>query len=165
MDLIKIVLENKKLPDRAFLKKCGVRYDMLSEDIISMFIQAIADKSSDDIEACLYIVFRFKCYSVSVAELINSIIMEDWHQSHEDMASYLQKLRLPSSVEPLYYVSKKKYQYLEYDDSLSLASKCIWALGAIGNGDAIDKLIQLSNDKDETIAEYAREQLIRKGIE
>lgn len=50
-------------------------------------------------------------------------------------------------------------EYFNYDDTKSLARKCIWALADIGTEKAKEKLVLLSNSSDTLIANYARKRL------
>ena len=71
----------------------------------------------------------------------------------------LQEINDPSSVDCLFNVAERKFQYLDYDDSLPFARKCIKALASIGNEDAIEKLQKLSQSSIMEIAEYAKREL------
>lgn len=51
--------------------------------------------------------------------------------------------------------------YLDYDDSYSLAVKCIWALGAIGTDNSRDRLKKLASSGQKIVEEAAAHQLNR----
>lgn len=85
-------------------------------------------------------------------------LLADWHQSHEDVARTLQRLRDPLSVEALYTAALSRHDYLAYDDSAALARKCTWALADIGTPAARERL-ELLALAGEPVAGYARKRL------
>jgi hypothetical protein len=84
---------------------------------------------------------------------------EDWHHRHEDIASALQDIRVPSTADCLYRAALRKHDYLAYNDSEALAVKCIWALHDIGTSEAGEKLKFLSQSPSTPIRETALERL------
>ncbi|MGX8773585.1 MAG: hypothetical protein ACSW8G_00850 [Bacillota bacterium] len=161
MRLIDTVLFNKNLPDEDFIRKCGLEPEDLPGQIADLFDAAAEKKDADDIEACITLMYRFHCVSDRLTGIMESLITEDWHISHEDMASYLDIAAQPSSTGALYAAANMKFDYLDYDDSHGLASKSIWALGKIGNEYAVGKLELLAKSEDDVIAKDARRQLER----
>ncbi|MFP6790363.1 MAG: hypothetical protein VB954_10325 [Thalassolituus sp.] len=92
-------------------------------------------------------------------DLLIALLPADWHYKHEDIARYLQKLKSPKSIDVLTLVAISKFEYLDYDNSESLARKCIWALADIGTEKAKESLVTLSNFYERTIAAMAQERL------
>jgi hypothetical protein len=87
------------------------------------------------------------------------MLQEDWHTSHEDIASALQDIRDPSTVGALFEAALTRHQYLAFDDNYGLARKCIWALHDIGTDEARNKLQILSDSDIEPIRRYALKRL------
>ena len=140
--------------------------DFLSEfssdqlDVKRVLEDAFDSRDPDDVEFGIVLGFRFglpeKCVSILI-----KLLKADWHFKHEDIAMALQKMKAAESVESLYEAALTEFDYLDYDDSYALSVKCIWGLGDIGNGEAIEKLKLLSSVKNSIIARESKKQLDR----
>lgn len=86
------------------------------------------------------------------------------HHKHEDIAMLFKEFRDPDTVNCLYNAAELKFEYLAYDETYQFARKCIKALSAIEDENAIQKLKMLQNSKTPEIAEYARKELRYKGL-
>jgi hypothetical protein len=95
----------------------------------------------------------------SCVPLLNALLTEAWHQSHWDIAEALQLLHSPSSVDVLYRAAQMQFDYLDYDESFSLATKCCWALGAIGTAEADERLRDLAQSEKPVKARAAAREL------
>ena len=129
--------------------------------VIALLQTAYSEHNADDVEFSLYVGFCFGLFADEFAEILCKLIIADWHYRHEDIASILQKLKIPSTVESLYTAALLNLEYLEYSDTAPLARKCIWALGDIGTDEAKERLESLASSDCETIKEYAKRQLTR----
>jgi hypothetical protein len=85
----------------------------------------------------------------------------DWHHSHEDVISALNKLKDPTLVDLFYAATVRVPEYLGFDENRALAIKAIWALGNIGNEQARSKLEAASRSDVPRIRASAIEQLQR----
>ncbi|SFM67658.1 hypothetical protein SAMN05428949_0400 [Chitinophaga sp. YR627] len=103
--------------------------------------------------------------STKYVEILNKLIQADWHKMHEDIASLLNGINSPESVDALFNAAVVQYDYLSYDDTYQLARKCIKALAAIANMEAIERIKELSLYEIPEIAAYARKELLRKGFD
>ena len=161
MDKTKAILLHSegRITNKKLLSVFSCTEDGLPKTIIEMLDGAINDKSSEKIEESIYLISVFNLYNKNYSNYFNRLILEDWHNRHEDIASALQRIKDPASVEFLYKAMHKKLDYLEYDDSYAFAVKCIWALGAIRDNNAIDKLKLLTESENEIISSNAKEQL------
>ena len=54
-----------------------------------------------------------------------------------------------------------EHPYLEYDEAKALTVKCIWALGALGSAEAVEKLKLLARSNNFIISDNAERQLSR----
>lgn len=120
--------------------------------------QAFAEKSVASVEYALALGFVFGLSRNWACQLCK-LMQEDWHHSHEDIASALQDIRVPSTVDCPYRAALQKHNYLAYDNSEALAVKCIWALHDIGTPEAVVKLKLLSQSASEPISKNALERL------
>lgn len=110
------------------------------------------------VEGALFLACHFGL-SRRWAGVLCQLLLADWHCQHENIASSLQDIRAPSSVESLYRAASVQHAYLSYDDSSPFAHKCVWALFDIGTPEAIEKLHLLSRSDREDIRDYARKRL------
>lgn len=133
------------------------------EYIHDLLIAARNHKAPDLLEDAITLIFIFEGAMDQIKEL-NELLLESWHYRHEDIASLLQDTKSPTSIEALNSAIMESFEYLDFDDSYSLAVKCIWALGAIGTSDAMGKLGELSKSDNTIIRDNATKQLKRLFI-
>ena len=143
-----------------FAEKYPVEPGKEQEHVEELLLYAISTRNSRDVLAAVIMGSWFG-FSESCVPLLNALLTEDWHKSHEEIVLKLQQLRDPSSVEPLYQAALLRLDYMDYDDSCVIASNCCWALGDINTAEADEKLRELMKQEDPIIAEYAREQFER----
>lgn len=123
---------------------------------------AVELRSVSDVAFGMYLGSRFGL-SEAEAELLTTLLEADWHQSHEDVAAALERLKSPAAIDALYRTALKKYDYLAYDDASALGVKCIWALGKTGGPRAVERLRDSSRLGNRILRANARKQLIRLG--
>jgi hypothetical protein len=141
-----------------FIAKFGVDPRTDHEFVRQELECALNKKSARDVELAMILAHRFvlcASWSTMLAELLHA----DWHISHEDVASALQDIRDPSTVDALYEAALKRHPYLDYDEAFALAVKCIWALHDIGTGPAREKLALLAQSDNEVIRRNAIKRL------
>lgn len=131
-----------------------------SKLVLTLLEEACRSMSADDVTCALIVGFKLG-FAEEHFGLLVSLLEQDWHRSHEDIVSALDDLITPKAVEILYRSTQKIPDYLAFDDTRALASKAIWALGNIGNKEAIGKLTLLSQSEDSVLREDALEQLNR----
>lgn len=122
--------------------------------------KSIEKQDALGVELSLHLGHRFGFPDATVSPLL-CLATAGWHQRHEDVVDALAKLRVPESVGPLFEVATTDFPYREYDDSRSLAVKCIRALRRIENLDAVAKLATLSHSEDRIVAQAATTMLRR----
>jgi len=102
-------------------------------------------------------------FDKSHVPILCRLMMGSWHQQHENIASILQELRDPRSIDCLYYGAVMDFDYLDYDESFSLAKKCIWALGAINTIKSTEKLQSIAESDNPIKKKDALHQLERRA--
>ena len=141
-----------------FLREFGVTDGMaLGLDLLR---DAVDRRDPVDVELALIVCFRFG-FSEGHLQLLLTLAFADWHQRHEDVAMALGKIRSPASVEALVHLARWVPGYLEFDESRALATKAIWALGAISGDAAHQALESLARSESSIVAEGAVAQLQR----
>jgi len=147
-----------RLSEESFVAQFGAN-PRTTPDLVRIELeQALAEKSATGVACALTLGFVFGL-SRNWAPQLCHLMQEDWHHSHEDIASALQDIRVPSTVDCLYQSALRKHDYLAYDDSEALAVKCIWALHDIGTPEALVKLKLLSESVSEPIRKNALDRL------
>ena len=121
---------------------------------------AVARRDRVDVEYALIVGFTFG-FSDDHLQLLLALAYADWHVRHEDVASALDQLRDPSSIDALVHLAEWVPSYLEYDDARALATKAIWALGNLRTDAAITALEHLVDAPDVRIRDQANAQLER----
>lgn len=154
----------KRITEQEFINIFGKDIITNKDEMKNLIKEVCREKKSDDLEYLLNLLSRFYKFSRDDVEFFCDLLNFNWHFMHEDVVSILQQLRSPKSIETLYQTSKKEYEYLEYDDTNSLARKCMFALGNIGTPEAICKLKLLSQSPNTNLHKYAKEQLEREDI-
>jgi hypothetical protein len=132
---------------------------------IPLMREAIVSCDAFVIEYAMLLVHLFEEWSPEHAPTLIELLAVPWHRKHEDIASALQCIRDPRSINILYQTALTKLPYLDYNDSHALARKCTWALADIGTTEARARLEALASQTDETVAEYARKRLTRWNME
>jgi len=143
-----------------FLEKYPVEPGKEKEHVHELLLYAISTRDSRNVLAAV-IMGNWFGFSDSCVPLLNALLAEDWHISHDDIVLALQVFRDPNSVEALYKAALMCLDYMEYDDTYGIAANCCWALGDINTANADEKLRELTKLENPIIAEYAREQLER----
>lgn len=163
MDIVEAIFLHSegKMSDKRLLSNFLCTKEELPKKITGFFNKAIQEKNARNIEAYIYLVSAFNLYCQELTDIFSGLILEDWHERHEDIAGILQRMKDPKSVDALFQAIYKQYDYLNYDDSYSFEVKCIWALGDIGDNAAKEKLSCLSESGNEIISENAKKQLQR----
>jgi hypothetical protein len=98
---------------------------------------------------------------VSASHGPRELLSLDWHEEHEELASFLQLKRDARAVDALARAATLKFSYLSYNDSHAFARKCVWALADIGTEDAKHRLLEIAESDDRELASYAKRRLER----
>jgi hypothetical protein len=154
-------LAGERVSIDAFIAQMGFDPRIDHNSVRGLLERALEEKSADDVEPAMVLAFRFGL-SASWGPLLDSLLRAEWHTRHEDVASALQDIRDPSSVDCLFDVAGERHNqlaYLGYDKGLALARKCIWALHDIGTPAAKDKLRLLADSEIEMVRQYASKRL------
>jgi HEAT repeat protein len=160
MALVAIPAGRDPLSRDDFLRGWGASDGVaLSVDLLR---DAVERFDAEDVELALVVGFKFGFCDGHLEPLL-SLAFADWHQRHEDIAMALGKLRSPSSVGALVHLAQWVPAYLEFDSARALATKAIWALGAIDSEDAHRALVELAQSSSEIVAAGAKGQLQRSS--
>ena len=124
---------------------------------IEKLLRAIQERDADSVESILY---EHPIGDAAYIDLLIELLPQEWHYKHEDIARYLQQLKSSKAVDALFTVTTKKFEYLEYDNSLSFARKCTWALADIGTDSAKASLESLARCGEVEVELLAQKRLV-----
>ena len=130
---------------------------------VPLLAQACHDRSAEDLRSALIVGFSFQ-FSPRHEDLLCQLALANWHVSHEDVVSALDKIRATSekAVDTLYETTQISFPYLAYDSSKALTVKAIWTLGRIPGTGAEAKLKLLASSEDPILRLNAEQQLKRR---
>ncbi len=142
-----------------FLEINSLTIQEIPENVSLMLTQAIKSQDADLVEYAVLILFVYDAFSDVTNELLGQLLPCSWHCKHEDIALIMGMQKDVRTIDWLFEATTQRYNYLNYDDTLQFPRKCIKALSAIGNQDAIDRLKMLSQNDNEFIKQYATKEL------
>lgn len=154
-------LITKNITKDIFIKKICYKKDNLINYLEKSLKAIIEEKNAEELDYLMYVCFEFDIFSDNIIDMLCDIFEAEWHYKHEDIALLFEEVKPTKAIDSLYRVAISNYSYLDFDESYALAVKCIWALGKIGNEEAIEKLKLLSMSSNEIIKKNALEQLER----
>lgn len=125
-------------------------------EIIEQLEKSIVDRDASQMEYLLFIGEK-DGLDKSYTPIFCKLLMETWHDRHEVIISFFEMIKDHKSVDCIYSTC---LMLLPEDEGRSLQKKSIWALGAIRNSVAIDRLKTLSQSDEPITREYAAQQLI-----
>ena len=130
--------------------------------ILSVLENAFKNRTPDEVDYALSLLTLDEPFNSTdtYVEVLCKLLTVDWNYNHEDIVSLLQGVKSSLCVDQLYETSFKKFDYLAYDDSHALAVTCIYALGAIGTHNALEKLKLLAESDNSIISQSAKNQLM-----
>jgi len=152
-------LANGRITPETFMRGFGI--DEPREKIpLRILEEAYRDKSAADVEYGVAIGLKLR-FSSECKDVLQRLFDADWHHSHEDVISALDKLRDPDLVETFYKATQVIPAYLNFDENRALAVKAIWSLGNIGTDAARNRLKEISLSQHPRLRSTALEQLQR----
>ncbi len=122
--------------------------------------QAYQDKDSAAVEYLIALGYN-EGFDEKIGWVLSELMVEDWHTEHEEITRILQfKIRIPECVDHIATAMNADFAHIRRSGSeKSFLKKCAYVLSYLGTEYAKEKLIQLSNSKNEDIKEAALHQL------
>jgi hypothetical protein len=113
---------------------------------------ALQSRDAGDVEIAVGLSAEYGLTPEHVAPLVQ-LVSADWHRSHENILSALDRLRAPEAVDALFHATQWVPDYLAFDDARAMARKAIYALGKTAGSDAEQALKRLVDIDDEFLRE------------
>jgi len=124
-----------------------------------LLLTAIGDRSPLGVEVALILGSVFGVNEEFVGPL-SALVTEDWHVSHEDAVSLLDKLRVPATIPALLATTEWVPSHLQWDKAHAFGRKAVYALSKLGNTAALDALARIATENPwEPIVSLARAKL------
>lgn len=115
----------------------------------------LASKSgNDDITEMLIDLIRLLDDSPTIIEVLNHLLIKSSHQSHQEIAMRLQKVKSPSTVLYVRKALETDFDYLAYtcSDDRTVAKWFSWILFEIGTPEALALMKEYTNSSNEGIS-------------
>ena len=151
----------KEINFRQLQKEFFKNDDERIEYIKTELEKAYNEKNGKSINTLILAIYMFKLYSEKFVDILCKLTKEEWHEKHEDIVFYLQKMELPSTIDCIYELAISNFEKYSWDDNFALVRKCCFALGDINTPKAKEKLESLLQSDEEMIRKHAMEQLER----
>ena len=75
----------------------------------------------------IWIFDLFPKYSLNFVKSFSELSREEFHEEHEDIASYFQSLHLPQTIDTVYELATSNFEKYQWDDNFALVRKCCFA--------------------------------------
>ncbi|GAA3961136.1 hypothetical protein [Hymenobacter antarcticus] len=128
--------------------------------VVQLLTMAYQQQSADDVDYTLMISHLAPGAPAGLTAILVELLLADWHYMHENLVHWLQALRDPASVEPLYHAALR-FAEVGGQETDGLPVQCTWALGDIGTESAKAKLVLLARSRNLPLREAAAYQLQR----
>lgn len=160
---------NSSMSQGELVKRIDFNDKFIKNELKQKFYEAKLDRDSEMIEYLIYTLLLWNNLENNkldnpltyFIEDLNELLISLWHEQHENIVMLIQVVKADSSVEYLYNAINLHPSYLAWDENLAFEVKCIWALGAIGTPNAVEKLNLLSLSENEIISSNANRQIVR----
>ena len=97
-------------------------------DLLKAYLNdAITHKNADRVEASVILVGRLG-EDKKLLSLYETLLLEDWHHSHEDLVDIMESYGNASNVAPLQKAFSLSLPYMEYNQHYSFHRKLLYAI-------------------------------------
>jgi HEAT repeat protein len=133
----------------------------MSDDEIEIKVkQSIKERNLEELDDVVSELLQLENISSHV-DLLNELLLINFHRQHQYIAKTIQSLKTPSSVPFIKKVLESKFKEIPYtgSDSYGMAKWFSWALYCIGTKEAVEVLKEHANSKDKGIRDEMRYRL------
>ncbi|GIM51446.1 hypothetical protein CAPN004_04760 [Capnocytophaga cynodegmi] len=116
-----------------------------AETLSTLFLKDCAtNRNNETLEGALLVVFIFNIRNKEVVGLCQSLLLEDWHERHEDIISVLEEARNKESIAYLLKAFQMKLKYMQYNNHYSFHKKLLWAVYKLSGSQYKNELLKLT---------------------
>ena len=156
--LLNIMIELMKSKNKNEIKNKFNINDKEKVKIIKKGLEeAYDEKDEDKLYYVCSAIWEFNLHTEEWIDILCKLSKENWHNEHEDFASYFQEMRLPRTIDTVYELAISNFEKYRDDEYCQLVEKCCYALGAIGTEEAKEKLKLLAKSDKDIIREHVED--------
>lgn len=125
-------------------------------NILKLLAEAASNQDNDRLREAIQTVN----HDYAAAPLLAHILLEDWHDLHEDIVFELGLIGNPSAIESIAKAATMHFEYLvQWNNLHEFQRKCAYALARIGTAESREALEVLAQNSDPYLREYGQEGL------
>lgn len=121
-------------------------------------IEAYKNQDASNLEIIIYLIFVYDLYDKRYVDLLNKLILSDWHFQHENISMLLQEISDIESLPYLYEAVNTPPKYVLLDENCAFQVKCVRAIYYIGKEKSRTYLEALCKNKNTIIGDIAQRQ-------
>lgn len=147
-----------KITNDVFCQRNGIA--KIEEALIEGLTAAYDQRDAASTERLIYLIFKFEVFdNEDYVDVLNKLLLADWHYQHENIALLLEKISCFDSVRCLYDAIHRHPSYLSEDENCAFEVKCVRAIYYIGKEKSVSYLEKLSTHENDIVREMAQRQL------
>lgn len=121
--------------------------------------EAYKNQNADNVDQFMYLGFVFDVFDIKNVNILNKLLLSNWHYKHEDIALLLQRISSVESIEYLFNAIDLQPQYMKMDENYPFEVKCTRAIYYIGKEKSLPYLKKLCEHPNDIISEMAKRQI------
>jgi hypothetical protein len=151
VDLEKLILQYRlrEISKDDFLRYLPKEIFETPNYLKNVFLSIIENKDDNKLQSALALLW-FTGQEQQQIDILNQLLLEDWHTKYEDIIHEVQKQKNPSSIPFIEKAMQNKYEYLiSYGTGeRQFINQCGHALCSINTDEAINIIYKLSESSD-----------------
>lgn len=154
VDLEKLIIKYRlrEVSQDDFIKSLPKELFENSDYLKNVFLSIIEKKDSDRLQSALILLWTIGREKEQI-DILNQLLLEDWHTKYEDIIHEIQKQKNPSSIPFIKKAIQSKYEYLSsYGTGVrEFINQCGHALKNINTKDSINVIYDLSKSSNSVL--------------
>lgn len=162
---------SNRIDKTMYIIQLGIQEDAFLQNLFDEIGNVVKDKNAERLEYLLHALFIWdevvnnQPELVKCIDMINNLLLMDWHNQHENLVNLIQKISHASSLNYLEKAIEMKFVYMEWDDNYSFEKKCIRAIYHIGKNESVNILKRVMESDIEEISNMAKRELNKLNYE
>ena len=149
------------------IEKLGIYENDFTDYLLREMVIAFKSQDAERLEYFIYALFLWDERMTEkrghelekFLDILNQLLISDWHYKHEDITLLLQKVSSDKSIKYLYEAIELHPEYLAWDDNYAFEVKCVRAIYYIGREKSYSYLEKLCQHSNEVIREMVQRQI------
>jgi len=141
--------QKREISKDTFVSLLPIELGENPEYLKKIFLDIIERKDSKQLQNALTILWLINKEKEQI-DVLNQLLLEDWHTRYEDIIHEIQKQKNPKSIPYIEAAMQNKYDYLiSYGTGVrQFINQCGHALKSIGTDDAISVIYEFSDSEN-----------------